>query len=360
MATYSNYPKAARNAAKRALKHKKENGTSCGTPVGWNRATDIAAGRGLSLSTVKRTFSFLSRSKTYDQGRFTDDKGKDICGSIMYAAWGGDSMKNWCESIINKEDRMNNSNTEIRYEAGNVEVRAYNNEEEKSGRKLTGYAVRFNDVTTIGNQFKERVSPSAFEGVNMSNTLALWNHNYDEPVGRAGKNLDLSVDDKGLRFDIDLPDTTRGNDIAELVRTGVVGGMSFGFTIRDDEWNNEGEMPTRTINQIEDLFEITFTPIPAYPTTEVAMRSLEAAMETSEDVAEIVESATNEETEDTILNNVPTDTEEAPAAEVKEETAEVTDEVADANSEDNSGESTEESEPLATTKEDIMKFLLGL
>jgi hypothetical protein len=93
--TYGGYPQAAKNRAKAALKHKEEKGTSCGTSVGWTRARQLSTGQ-------KLTFSFLSRAKTYDQGKFTDDKGKDICGSIMYAAWGGDSMKSWCEKTINK------------------------------------------------------------------------------------------------------------------------------------------------------------------------------------------------------------------------------------------------------------------
>lgn len=104
MATYGGYPQAAKNRAKAALKHKEEKGTSCGTSVGWTRARQLSSGQKLTLSTVKRTFSFLSRAKTYDQGKFTNDKGKDICGSIMYAAWGGDSMKGWCERTINKAE----------------------------------------------------------------------------------------------------------------------------------------------------------------------------------------------------------------------------------------------------------------
>jgi hypothetical protein len=101
--SFNNYPSTARKRAQAALRHKEKTNTSCGTPVGWRRATQISQNKKLTMSTIKRTFSFLSRAKTYDQGKFTDDKGKDICGSIMYAAWGGDSMKNWCERIINRE-----------------------------------------------------------------------------------------------------------------------------------------------------------------------------------------------------------------------------------------------------------------
>lgn len=104
MAKYSNYPQSAKNRAKAALNHKEKTKTKCGTSVGWARARQLSSGAALDLATVKRTFSFLSRAKTYDQGKFTDKDGRDICGSIMYAAWGGDSMKSWCERVINKSD----------------------------------------------------------------------------------------------------------------------------------------------------------------------------------------------------------------------------------------------------------------
>jgi len=114
MASYSNYPDSAKKAARRALRHKEKNGTSCGTPVGWRRASQIASGSALTLSVVKRTFSFLSRAGVYNQGKFTDDNGKDICGSIMYAAWGGSSMKSWCSGVIRKAERSEELDIEER------------------------------------------------------------------------------------------------------------------------------------------------------------------------------------------------------------------------------------------------------
>ena len=111
--TYGGYPKAARAAARRALKHKAEKGSSCGTNVGWERANQIASGEKLSLSTIKRTFSFLSRSAVYNQGKFYDEDDKEICGSVMYAAWGGTSMRNWCSGIINKAERSSQEERNI-------------------------------------------------------------------------------------------------------------------------------------------------------------------------------------------------------------------------------------------------------
>jgi ATP-dependent Clp protease protease subunit len=95
--TYADYPDAAKNNARRALDHKK-NGTDCGTLVGWQRANQIANGEGLSEETVQRTYSFLSRAETYDQGKYFDEDGSEICGSVMYDAWGGSAMRVWAEA----------------------------------------------------------------------------------------------------------------------------------------------------------------------------------------------------------------------------------------------------------------------
>lgn len=168
-------------------------------------------------------------------------------------------------------------NKEMRATIDGLEVRKHTYDHDKEGRTLTGYALKFGDITTIGGQFEERVSSTALNGVDMSNTFALYNHDWNTPLGRAGKNLSLDMDNEGLRVSLDLPNTNAANDLAELVDAGIVGGMSFGFTVADDTWEQRDGLPLRTIDQIGELFEVTFTPIPAYPTTEVAMRSLEAS-----------------------------------------------------------------------------------
>lgn len=98
--SYTDYPKGASEEAQRALDFKEKNGSNCGTNVGWTRANQLAKREPLSLDTVKRTYSFLSRAKTYDTGSFTDRDGNEVCGSIMYAAWGGDPMLRWTERTL--------------------------------------------------------------------------------------------------------------------------------------------------------------------------------------------------------------------------------------------------------------------
>lgn len=112
--TYGGYPDSAKAAARRALRHREKNGSKCGTAVGWERANQISSGEKLSLSTIKRTFSFLSRAETYNQGKFTDEDGREICGSVMYAAWGGTSMRSWCSGIINKVEGRSEITGEVK------------------------------------------------------------------------------------------------------------------------------------------------------------------------------------------------------------------------------------------------------
>ena len=94
---WTDYPQAATDNAKRALKIREEEGTDCGTPVGWESARIIANKEAITEQRLPRIYSFLSRAKVYDKGRFKDEDGKQICGSIMYAAWGGDEMLSWAK-----------------------------------------------------------------------------------------------------------------------------------------------------------------------------------------------------------------------------------------------------------------------
>lgn len=97
---WTDYPQAATDNAKRALAIREEEGTDCGTPVGWESARIIANREAVSEDRLPRIYSFLSRAKVYDKGSFKDEDGKQICGSIMYAAWGGDEMHRWAERTL--------------------------------------------------------------------------------------------------------------------------------------------------------------------------------------------------------------------------------------------------------------------
>jgi hypothetical protein len=102
--SFSDYPDSVKNNAKRALKWAEENGWgSCGTGVGKQRANQLANGEPISLKTIKRMYSYLSRhapdldsSKSYEDG----------CGKLMYDAWGGKSALSWAKTRISREENM--------------------------------------------------------------------------------------------------------------------------------------------------------------------------------------------------------------------------------------------------------------
>jgi len=97
--SYNDYPKAARNNAKRALAWKKENGSSCGTSVGWTRASQLASGAKISRSTIARMASF----KRHQQHK--DVPYSEGCGGLMWDAWGGSAGVNWAISKLEKIDK---------------------------------------------------------------------------------------------------------------------------------------------------------------------------------------------------------------------------------------------------------------
>jgi HK97 family phage prohead protease len=173
---------------------------------------------------------------------------------------------------------------EIRILSSNVEVRI----EEDKTPVIEGYAAVFNDETVIGGQFAERVAPGAFDGADMANTVALFNHNIDQPLARAGRGLDLEVDEKGLKYRFEVGTQSYAKDLVENIRMGNVSTSSFGFTVKDDSWEKRDGINLRTINEVGLLFDVSPTTQGAYPTTEVALRSMENAL-SNEDVLKIQE-----------------------------------------------------------------------
>lgn len=93
-----------KSAARRALKWKEEGkATGAGTPVGWGRASDIVAGRSMSLDTVKRMYSFFSRHEVDKKGKDWDNAENPSNGKIMWLAWGGDAGYAWSRAIVERE-----------------------------------------------------------------------------------------------------------------------------------------------------------------------------------------------------------------------------------------------------------------
>ena len=387
---WSNYPEGAKNNAKKALKHREEHGTDCGTSVGWQRANQLAGGEAISDDVLVRTFSFLSRAKVYDQGKFFDEDGKEICGSIMYAAWGGDPMLNWAKRTIEKmkEDKSESKNerhiksvvetddeivitfgkgemgddieTESKAEqraepnelavgdfvrwnssGGNaygriiqvetdgeleadsgfkvngttddpaalIRIYRYDSESDayverkpvlnvvhrfstlekfdaevrkssvvkeqrefrmesaqQNGNTIRGYAAIYNSDSEWMGGFYEQIATGAFDGVMDNDVRAYFNHDENLLLGRVSSGtLRISTDKRGLFYEVDLPNTTYANDLAELMKRGDVNQSSFAFLIEKDRWEQRDGTTYRIIEKVSRLLDVSPVSQPAYP-----------------------------------------------------------------------------------------------
>lgn len=138
---------------------------------------------------------------------------------------------------------------------------------------IKGYAAVFNSRANIGNFFDEEIAPGAFKKAleNNSDIRALFNHNWDKPLGRTKSGtLRLEEDEKGLKYEIDLPNTTAARDLIESMERGDIDQCSFLFNATREEWNYDAEPAVRSVLEVE-LFEVSIVTIPAYDDTEAAL-----------------------------------------------------------------------------------------
>ena len=100
------------SAARRAIKLKEQGkAKGAGTAVGWTRAGQLARGETLSLSTVKRMYSYFSRHEVDKKGKDWDNAESPSNGKIMWLAWGGDAGFSWSRKIVEREKNMKKSLT---------------------------------------------------------------------------------------------------------------------------------------------------------------------------------------------------------------------------------------------------------
>lgn len=138
---------------------------------------------------------------------------------------------------------------------------------------ISGYAAVFNSKTEIGDGwFTEEIASGAFtKAISESDVRALFNHNWDHVLGRIKSGtLKLSEDERGLKFEIELPDTSVARDLATSMERGDINQCSFGFYPTSETWNYDVEPAHRTLNEVE-LYEISVVSIPAYEDTEASL-----------------------------------------------------------------------------------------
>lgn len=148
---------------------------------------------------------------------------------------------------------------------------------------LAGYAAVYDQRSApIYGIFYEVVRRGAFARAlaGTDDVRALFDHDSSMVLGRTrSKTLSLSEDEKGLKFELTLPDTSVGRDLAQLVERRDISEMSFGFRKIKDRWTEETNadglmITTRELLEVE-LFDVSPVAYPAYPQTDVAVRSLQ-------------------------------------------------------------------------------------
>lgn len=162
---------------------------------------------------------------------------------------------------------------EIRQTLGELEFRGADN-----GQSIvaSGYAAVFGMRSENLGGFIEVIDSKAFnKTVKEADVRALFNHDPAALLGRTSSGtLTLGVDERGLPFSVRLPDTSVGRDAAKLLERGDITGTSFGFsTVRDSWGQTEDGFPLRSLQEVR-LHEVSLVTFPAYPDTEVALRSL--------------------------------------------------------------------------------------
>ena len=206
------------------------------------------------------------------------------------------------------------------------ETRNFNVSLDNDSRILSGYAAVFNSESKDLGGFTEMISPTAFEGViERSDVFAVLDHDRNKVLARSkmGKgSLELNIDEKGLQFRFESPNTTLGNDVLSMVKRGDLTDASFCFTVEDESWQKrEDGSYLRTINKIGDLFDVAICYNGAYPEsyTEVALRSLDkfkeelrAAECVEEEDSDDVEETNDETTEETNDETTEVDVDETP------------------------------------------------
>jgi len=178
------------------------------------------------------------------------------------------------------------------------ELRAEN--DERHGDHLTGRAIVYDTPTDIGGMFREIIDRGALDETDLRDVRLLVNHNTDMvPLARSRNNnanstMQLSVDEGGLsiRADLDTANNADARALYSAAGRGDISGMSFMFSVNGERWEDlETDYPTRHIQSIGKVFEVSAVTFPAYESTSLQARDTQAL----ESAREALESAKRQE-----------------------------------------------------------------
>ena len=146
---------------------------------------------------------------------------------------------------------------------------------------IEGYASNFDVKYDLG-YFKESVARGAFDSVMEDDVRFLVNHTGAPLARTTNGTLELSVDEKGLKYRAALADTQDGRDLYKLIKRGDISQSSFAFTIDEDTWSEDRS--TRTITKVGRLLDVSGVTYPASPTASVYARNMAMAKAEAEEL----------------------------------------------------------------------------
>jgi uncharacterized protein len=178
---------------------------------------------------------------------------------------------------------MKTTDKEIRTLTAPIELRTAEGDEKR--QYVVGYAARFNSESENLGGFIETIEPGAFDSADLTDVRALFNHNASQVLGRSkAGTLKLEVDALGLRYEVDMPETSFAKDLMTSMQRGDIDQSSFAFTLdhsggEGDTWeyDEQRDIYKRTIKRFKQIADVSIVTYPAYQATEsvVAQRGLE-------------------------------------------------------------------------------------
>ena len=150
---------------------------------------------------------------------------------------------------------------------------------------ITGRPIVYESKTDLG-YFDEVIARGALDRANLRDVRFLVNHDTSKiPLARSRNNnenstMKFSVDDQGLNLDwvkLDIENNSEARNLYSAVQRGDISGMSFMFTVDDEEWSDlDSDHPTRTIKGISNVIEVSAVTFPAYADTSIGVRNKQA------------------------------------------------------------------------------------
>lgn len=170
----------------------------------------------------------------------------------------------------------------------NAEIRTFNIQDlelrqEGDDNVVVGYGSVFNTLSNELGGFREIISEGAFDGRLNDDVRFLINHDGLPLARTTNGTLKLTTDERGLKYEAKVANTSLGRDLIELMRNGTINQSSFAFVVEDDSWEMRDGINVRTINKVSRLYDVSAVTYPAYEEASVALRSMEEWKKTEDE-----------------------------------------------------------------------------